>query len=452
MATVQNTPTMAGSINAIGNLSTSNVVATFDKEVWDEYLYEKYPKYTVAPLLERLGRLEEITQETFYWAELDRTRQFATVSDNGGSPVTTGTPGTTVTVEVDEADQYFIVGDVLETPTRRLAVVTVIDLTGPFTSGNQILTLEEIDGNNLADADFLVGAKLIHRYNINPECSTAPEGRVWQPEQKSNSLTTIRRTAKVCDAEFGNVKWMGITGESPWYHANQAYTEREFVIDRESVIVFGQTGTQTSNSAVSGYGIFDQVYNNGAVTSFTGAVTEDDIIDQINELKVYGNATEYLVLVGNEFMRDITKALKDYHVNGGITYGSFAQAGLTVGLNVGQYRFGDVLLSFVEYPLFTDPNLNSGVAGGFDYQNVALFVDMGNAENGEPLIKLKTKKNPMGGNDYFHVESGAGMPGMFGLGEGNAFANGEACYYMHMYGKVAVQLANLNNHGLMYKA
>jgi len=44
------------------------------------------------------------------------------------------------------------------------------------------------------------------------------------------------------------------------------------------------------------------------------------------------------------------------------------------------------------------------------------------------------------------------MPGMFGLGEGNAFANGEACYYMHMYGKVAVQLANLNNHGLMYKA
>lgn len=451
MATVQNTPSMGGSVNAIGKLKASNVVSTFDKEAWDEYLYENYPKYAFPMLLEKLGRLEEIEQETFNWAELDRTREFVTVTDNGGSPVTTGTPGTTVTVEVDETSQYFIVGDVLETPTRKLAVVTVVALTGASV-GNQILTLEEIDGNNLVDADFLVGARLIHRYNINEACSTSPDGRVWQPTAKSNKLTVVRRKASVCDDEFGNIKWIGIDGEDVWHHANQHYTEREFLLDKENLIMFGQTGTQTSTGAVSGYGIFDEVYNNGVVTSFTGAVSEDDIIDQINQLKIYGDSTEYMVLAGNNFIKDVTKSLKEYFVDGGVVYGSFAEAGLAVGLNVAQYRFNDVLLTFMEYPLFTDPNLNSGVSGGFDYTNTAIFLDMGNDPSGEPLIKMKTKRNPMGGNDYFKVDYGAGMPSLFGQEGGNAYANGEACFYIHFYSKCGIQLANLNRHGLMYKA
>lgn len=445
MATPVNTPSMGNAQSGIGKVSASTVSATFNKPVWFEHMFTQFPQYSVAPVLEMMGRIEAIPALDWNWSEIARTRQKLNITNNGGNPVTTLTPATTVTVEVDGTVQYAIVGDVFETPTRKLAVVTAV---AAGVTGDWKLTLESFSGS-LADADFPVDNGLLHRYNINKECSLAPESRVWQPTNFSGKLATLRRRCQVCDHEAHRIKWInGEDGRPYWHHTNMVITEREFVQDRENLIMFGQTAT-TSGNGQSGVGIFPAIFANGVTMTFAGAPQEDDLIDIIQQLKIYGNASEYFVLCGIKFMTAITKALKDYQIDA-VDYGVFPNASV-YGLNVAKYNFNGTILNFQEYPLFTDPNLNAGTSG-FDYQNAALFLDLGVDDGGEPLIKLMTQANQFGGDNSFQYTEGSGFPQLFGQ-EGNpSQGDGEACWKGDYYGILGVQIAVLNRHGLMYAA
>ena len=444
---IDNSPAMDGANAVIGKMRATNAfLQNFHDPQWSQTYTEQFPQYSLVPLLDRLDRIEGISQEEWNWAELERTRENVNITNDGGNPVTTLTPANIVTVEADETTQYFIPNDVVELPTGRLAVVNSVALPG--VTGGQILTLEEMDGSDLADADFLVDTKIIHRYNLHPGCSDAPEGRVWAPTAFSNKLAILRRTCKVCDDEYSNSSYLTAEdGSKYWYSTQQTLTRREFMIDREQLIMFGQSGTQTSTGAVSGFGIYPSVETSGVVGTYATSVAETDIQDHIEQLKIYSPGEEFLVLAGVRFMKDATIALAPYHLDGALSYGVFGASGGTFGLNVQQYRFNDTLVTFVHYPLFTDPKLNGGST---DYKKVGLFLNMGNDAGGHPLISLKTKKNPNGGDYRFNQDYKPGLASVFG-DEGPS-ASLEACWSESLYAHLGLELRALNNHGLLKPA
>jgi len=380
----------------------------------------KYPQYYLTALLDRIeGGSENISQNVWSWYEMGRTRTTGTVTD-----ISTGANGiSTTTLTIDTGYSYLatapinlgylVVGDVIRFMTGATGRVTAV-AAGNGTATYQNVVVEHIDGRTwTADevAGTGVGATTTgtfgHVFNAQAEASSAPNGRMYLPEEKYNFTTILRRSFKVSGTEATNRTYIGTGGA--WFFEQENIELKELARDKEGLVVFGTSykGSSTTGDIKTGAGLWELALANGVSTTFASAtgVTETDIQDTLQDMLVVGGASNKLGLCGSQIHLDVQRALKDYHIAGSINYGGFG--GNEVGLDVTSYRLGGQTLDIVHYALFDDtamlpaPATLSSTATNF--KNAMLILDMGTDDKGKKLISLKYKELNGSSRKFIHA-------------------------------------------------
>lgn len=438
-----NAPTQGSNIVADVTLSNYVFATGVHKPEFSQYLTYCYPQYTLTSLLDRIGRFEPVGQDKYEWAEVERTREVATVSA-GGISVVAGV----ATITTDETQLYFVARDIIKLGDDTLALVSSNSLVG----GQQTIVMEALDsGTPLVAGNFTVGDKLSHLYDLHEEYSNEPTARVYLPVKRSNDLNILRRTISISTTEWSNIVWMNINGKPYWYYADEHIAMSEFARDREIAILLGETPVTPSVAVKGGKGIIPDVTSGGVVGTFAGDVVEGDIMEQIKALVIASPADEFLVLAGSEFMKDLTVSLRDYYVGGGVDFGLFSTIN-TVGLNLQSYKFLGKTIHFVHYQLFDDPKVFPSNSAGIDYSDFSLWLNMGNDENGRPLISGKFKKDPNGVEYKFLRKFTPGISSPTTGEMDGVAANGRDGFTVHLYSYVGVETRCLNQHGILRRA
>jgi hypothetical protein len=399
-----------------------------------------FPQYFGTQIWDKLGRYEAISRSVWAWNEQDRTRLNSTITSGGGAT------GATIDVVTDVAFDpgYYVVGDTLFTESGLQVLVTAVADSGGF----EQLTLKKVDGTAFVLADTTDTELLGHIGSAFGEGSSAPSARKFYPNQRENHLTTIRRTCQVSGDALTDQSWIG-DGEA-WYYTDEKIAMAEFMRDRENESMFGQlSGNPTTSTAdaLKGEGIVTVVERGGVKTEYGGVVTEDDIQDHITDLVISSPASEYFVPCGAKYFKEVTQALKDYHINGAVSYGVFSSGVKLLGLQLQTYQFHGKLIHFAHYPMFDDnktlPFSGTPTATKRNYSNFALFLNLGNNDIGDELIKM-CYKELNGEQRKFIYKIKNGIPGS----ESNV-ATGDDYFESFMLSQVAPEVRALNQHGLM---
>jgi len=432
-------PSKAGS----PSVQSQYVFADLQKPDISELLTYRFPQYTLTTLLDRLGRNAGVKNEragdnSFYWFEKGRFRKSYAVGA-GSSNLDTAT-ATVKLLSTTVADCGLLVGDVIRFENEQYGSISAVTQN----SGNVDLTVVSADGNFALAA----GAAFGHLYNTQVEFSDSPLGRVWQEEKITEKLAIMRRAVICSTTEAGQIKW--IDGGRSYYFRNEMETMQEFQKDKELYILTGKSfGTLSTTGRQSGNGIIPRVLADGVVGSYTSAIVETDLQAQIKQMILNSPAREFTVLCGIDAYGDIQNALRDYAVEGSMTYGTLSEIGNKVGLNIKQYHFMGVTLNLEQYLPFSDRTVYpTPVNGGVNYDKVALFLNMGSDDSGNPLISLKHKEDGFGNSLAFRrtVQSGISTP------EGNASvtrSNGKDGFTVDLYASIGVELRAVNNHGIL---
>lgn len=399
-----------------------------------DYLSYQFPQYYATAILERVGSYEASAQDVVSWSEMDRTRSNATITAGG-----TATGASIVlTTDVDAtspSDGYFIVGDTLQTESNKGLKVIAVGTAGGF----QTITVVRQDGANFIASDTADTEKLGHMASAFGEYSDAPKGRIYLPDEKFNALQTIRRSCYISGKALTNRTYF--KGES-WAYKNEMIEAKEMAKDRENATVFGEIGALNTDDQTC-EGINTSVLAGGVNGAFTGAVTEDDIQNQITALRISSPANEYVVFAGAQYMADAHKALKEYHLGGGIDYGSFASYNM-VGISLNAYKFMDITIFFIHYPTFDDtetlPFDGTPTATKINYSNYSLWLNLGSS-GGENNIDLIYKELD-GMQRKFILKKEDGL-----MGDGPKVANGKDGNATHMLSELCPRVRNLNQHG-----
>lgn len=459
--TIVSQPTMA-SQTAQGRTASTNVyLSAINTREWGDFLHIKYPEYSLVTLLGMLGYEAPVTQKEFSHFEMDRTREVATIAQ-ATSDVSIST--ITATVTTSDTVQFIIPYDVVRLPSGRLAHVNAVSGGG---GAAVVLTLRSIDPSvNFTAADFDPTSgdgveKISQLYNLAGECFTAPQARTHGPEKVTNKVIKIPHTTEICDDEYNNTKEILLGGRPYWYYQQQEIDMMEHKKNVEMAILFGETiniaagGNSTSGASDGGYGIIPKVTTDGTRGTYpSGGFVETDMIDFLVEMSIYSRSSEWLVLAGNEAWRDTTLAMRDYHVSGGLSYGSFGGVdAASFGLSLGQYRFNDKLVNFVEYKPFSDPKLFPQQNASIDYKNFMLFLNLGEDEHGDPYVQLRYRaaQNGMLYKMFKSVQLGNMITNDL-VGNGNIVSTGQACHKEYLTTTVGVQMRGTVNHGMLYAA
>lgn len=358
--------------------------AGIHKREHETLLSYKYPQYYLTALLDRLGASEGIARDTWSWPVMDRTRENIGVTSI--AEIVAG--ATTLTITTDKVDTkgYVIANDILRTEAGVLVFVVSTGAAGGF----QTIVVKRSDNAAFAAGDIAANEKLGHAFNSFGEASNAPEGRLYLPTEEFNYLTILRRSIKVSGTELTNKTILG-DGKS-WYFTQEELETKEFALDREILVMFGQKAVDGNRK--TSRGVFDYVFEEGVVTNFIGEVDELSLQDHIKLLKKEGMSNEATVLCGMDYLVGIQRAMKPYLLNGGVSYGSFGAN--TVGLDVQSYKFMGMTIHFTYYQLFEDetvlPFRGVGSDAKINFSNFSLWLDLGKDSVGKKLISLKHKE------------------------------------------------------------
>jgi hypothetical protein len=401
-----------------------------------DFLSYQFPQYLATAILERIGRYEAVGQDVFSWSEMARTRKGATASAVSATGSATITVTTDIAV-VSGSDGYYIVGDQVLTETGVLARVSAVGASGGF----QTITLTKADGTNWGVGNITAAEKIGHIANSFGEYSDAPKGRLYLPNERYNVIQTLRRSIYISGKALTNKTYFK---DKSWAYEQEMIELDEFSKDRENAIVFGQLSA-VGTDAQTCEGIITTAAG-GVTTTYTGAVTEQDIKDHITALKISSGATEYVVFCGAEFLSDAHTALQPYALSGGITYGSFGSANM-VGISLAGYKFMDTTVMFVHYPTFDDgqtlPHTSTATATKKNYSNFSAWFNMG-GERGKKYISLKYKElDKMQRKFILKTEDGM-------MGDGAKVANGKDGKTTHLLSDISVEMRGKNKHGLLY--
>jgi hypothetical protein len=386
------------------------------------WLFDVFPQYRLSVLMDRIGGFTPIKNDALTWSKLGRTRQNTTIT-SGVTGLPAASLNLVLTTPYSGANLgYFLLNDILRTESGVLLKVTATQEA----SGFQQITVVKVGGGNIETGNVANSETLGHAFNQFSPGSTGPVGRLYLPDEDYNYTQILRRGNKIDRSAFSNRIYLkefgigGVAGES-WMFANEKYDLAEHMRDLENTVMFGirsKVGNDTTTR-----GIWDSVVTSGQgqVVNFTAGtgITETDLqVIATRLLREGGGVSEKLVLCGSEAMSDILVALKQYAVNGGISFGSFGAN--TVGLDFVQYQFGSLKLNFTHYPLFDDdrllPFVGTPTASKINFRHVALFLDMGSP--GERLLELKYRDGDLGPAKLTHKY----INGMFPM-DGNSVAS-----------------------------
>lgn len=373
----------------------------------------KYPQYYMTALLDRIGASSTISSDTHSWFTLDRTRQSATVKATTGLVSGGTTSDTTAVLILDgitydsDALGYFVLKDVVRFDSGDLGRVTATQAT----SGEQQISVTKIGTGNWSVLMVAGTTTLGHMFSAFEEGSSAPDGRSYLPTEDYNHTTIVSRSFAVSGSEFTNKSRIG-DGKA-WYFTVEGIEMNELARDKEAAVMFGELSS--SGTLKTNRGIWSWVAAEGQSGQFAAAtgVVETDLQDVLKDLLIEGSSDKILCLAGGQFLMDANRALKDYHVGGAINYGGFG--GNEVGLDVQSYRFLGKTIDFVHYALFNDtemlPYAGTASSTKIDFDNVGLFLDMGNDSTGNKLISLKYKELNGQSRKFIHAyETGIMSP------------------------------------------
>ena len=434
-----------------GSVDSTYVFGGIQKPDFSDYITYRFPQYTITTLLSRIGRKNPVVgNDVFSWFEKGKFRQSIAVSAITGT-ASGDTTGTVAYVSGTQAT--FLVGDIIRFENDAYAIVT------GTTGGNGASGTLGLDalGSNFG-ATVATGMKFAHLYNLQQEYSDSPSGRVWQENQVNEYLGIMRRSVVCSTTQGSNLKWVK-KSDSEWsyYYINEMETMQEMAMDREMYILAAKAnGTATTGNVMSGRlggnGILQRVINGGVVGTYSSAIAETDLAEQVRLMCLNSNATEFTVLCGSSAYADAQFALRDYTLNGGISFGVFSGDGIMTGLNITKYKFMDKILNFVlYYPFANEALFPAPVNSGINWDKAMLFLNMGTDDRGNPLINLRYKQDLLGQSLEFRrtVQEGITSPE---AGAGAARANGKDGFTVDFYSSIGVELRAANNHGLLYAA
>lgn len=402
----------------------------------------KFPQYYLTTLLDRIGASEGIAQDVWSWNIMDRTRQGFTQDGAGTISTTTAT----VVTDIATATGYYVVGDVLRSETGRRGYVSAVG----DSSGSLELTILSEDGNNWTAAEVANGKKWGHAYNSFGEASDAPVGRLYLPTEDFNYLTTLRRSFSISGSELTNRTYVGDGGS--WYFTMEDLEMKEFARDREILVLTGQQVNSGNRKASKG--ILDYAASGVTNTYASGTgVSEGDIQEQIREMMVQGSSNELFVLCGSNFLSDVQNTLKDYAIDGAISYGVLGDN--TAGLDFQSYKYLGKTIHFAYYEMFEDqavfPTPSASIAATItDYSHFSLWLDLGTDSMGHRLISLKHKELDGVSRKFIHgYEKGMASPDGT---QGGLVSNGKDAFTIHYLSEIGPEVRNAHRMGLLYAA
>ena len=437
-----------------GNVDSTYVFGGIQKPDFSDYITYRFPQYTITTLLSRIGRKNPVVgNDVFNWFEKGKFRQSVAASAaTGASGDTTGT----VTYAAG-TQASFLTGDVIRFENNAYAIVTGITSGGGGNGASGTLQLQAL-GTNFGVSIATAGIKFAHLYNLQAEYSDSPSGRVWQENQVSEYLGIMRRSVVCSTTQGSNLKWVK-KSDSEWsyYYINEMETMQEMAMDREMYILAAKSnGSATTGNVMSGRlggnGILPRVLTDGVVGTYSSAIAETDLAEQVRLMCLNSNGSEFTVLCGSSAYADAQFALRDYTLNGGISFGVFSGDGLMTGLNITKYKFMDKILNFVlYYPFANEALFPAPATSGINWDKAMLFLNMGTDDRGNPLINLRYKQDLLGQSLEFRrtVQEGITSPE---AGAGAARANGKDGFTVDFYSSIGVEIRAANNHGLLYAA
>jgi len=437
-----------------GSVDSTYVFGGIQKPDFSDYITYRFPQYTITTLLGRIGRKNPVVgNDVFSWFEKGKFRQSVTV--NG---VTGGTSGaTTGTVSYASGTQAtFLVGDVIRFENDAYATITGITGGGGGNGASGTLGLDAL--GSTFGSTVTTGMRFAHLYNLQQEYSDSPSGRVWQETQVNEYLGIMRRSVVCSTTQGSNLKWVK-KSDSEWsyYYINEMETMQEMAMDREMYILAAKSnGSATTGNVMSGRlggnGILQRVINGGVVGTYSSAIAETDLAEQVRLMCLNSSGSEFTVLCGSSAYADAQFALRDYTLNGGISFGVFSGDGLMTGLNITKYKFMDKILNFVlYYPFANEALFPAPATSGINWDKAMLFLNMGTDDRGNPLINLRYKQDLLGQSLEFRrtVQEGITSPE---AGAGASRSNGKDGFTVDFYSSIGVEIRAANNHGLLYAA
>ena len=448
--TPQNNPLGNSSYNFegsnIGAINSTYVFSALQKPDISDYITYRFPQYSITTLLGRIGRKDPVVgNDQWQWFEKGLFRKPYTIGA-GSSGLTGGTTATVKILSATTVNVNLLPNDVVRFENNQFGVITAL----VNNSSDVDATILSLDGNNFA---LQSGDAFSHMYNLQKEYSDSGNGRVWQEETITEKMAIMRRNIICTTTQASNIKWVKKDGKPYYYYINEWETMQEFAMDREMYVLTGkQSSTDLSTSNYQGgNGILPRVLSEGVYGTFSTAVGETDLQEQIRLMTINSEGTEFTVLCGSKFLRDAQRALKDYYVGGSVKYGEFSGKPM-VGINVQQYTFMGKIINFVHYMPFDNPSLfPTPVRTGIDWSNGSLWLNMGNDPQGNPLIQLKYKKDMLGNSLEFSrtIQEGISSPE---AGAGVRRANGKDGFTVDLYTSIGVELRAPNNHGVLVAA
>lgn len=432
-----NNPTPGSSTSphtATGKIDYENLFhSDYVRQNWGDMIINKcYAQYDDVKMLEMLGATGVTEDDKEYWLEQGLTRKQQTI-------VSATVSGNTAEITILETEQYHVTKDEIKLPSGKNVRVKSIISTTP-----NVIEVESVDGSPILLAEMPAGDKLFHVGNFLEQCYELPFGRRFFPDKRVAIVTTVGENYQYCESEVSKPMWNG----KYYYFQEQKTNQTQHLKNVLNRLIFGQaTNTPMFDGAVSDSGIIQKVLLDGNVGTYTGAIVEDDIIDYVTQLKENSSLkNEYLVWCGSRFMANVTKALKDYRLDG-CCNGSFSANEGTYAFKLTQFDVNGVILTFKECVIFNEPPISS-VVGAIDYKDAALFVNIG-SNNKAKGLELKYKKNVFGVTEKSMTSSRVGHVGM-GSGQIVRSTNNN-CYEEAITSKYMLKMTCLNNHGFIYK-
>jgi hypothetical protein len=406
----------------------------------------KYPQYYLTSLLDRMGAEETVTQDVFSWNVMDRTRKGSTVI-----AIDTALPAASVVMDTNfdyvsgAAEGYLIVGDLIRIESGAILRVTA---TGTNGAAKQEITVVNQAGGNITAVNLQSGDAFGHVGSAFGEGSSAPDGRLYLPVEEYNRTHISRRSFSISGSELTNKIYLN-DGES-WFFEVEDINMKEFAKDKEVTTLFGvlsDTGVKSTR------GIWDYASTYGVFNEFAAAtgVSEDDIMGHVKDLLIQNVSNEIFVLCGAQFLHDFQKSLRDYAIQGAISYGAFGDN--TAGLDFHRYKFMGKTVNIAYYELFDDESVVPTPVNGINnttranFSNTSLWLDFGSENNGRSLITMKYKSHGGVSRKFIHGYVN-GMVGYNGQTGGN-MANADDKFSVNMLSEFGVEVRLPNRLGIL---
>jgi len=403
------------------------------------FLSYQYPQYLATAIMDRIGRYEGVPQGVYSWSEMERTRLSAVITS--GQPAN-GDPSATLVTDiassVPDSDGYWVIGDTVRTESGVQLRVTGTANNGGF----QEITVVKTDGTNFVmPGDIADGESIGHIGTVFPEYSDAPKGRLFLPDQREQFLQKMRRSCYFSGDALTSKTWFN--GKS-WCYEQELIEMDEFARDSENSIMF-ETLSAPGTSEQTCDGIVTSILRGGVVSNYAGPLTEDYIMQHITRMRISSPANEYVVFAGAVWLEEAHKALRDYHIGGGVDFGAFATYNM-VGISLNAYKFANTTIYFVHYSTFDDtrtlPYAGIPTATKYNYSQFSLWLNMG-TQRGQKYISMKYKELEGLQRKFIYKTE----PGM--MGDGPQASNGRDGLAGHMLREICPEVRVLPSHGIL---